>query len=114
MQRAERLGLLGDIAGENVIQGQETALSRQLRAGMLQRARETYDVGRLWTALEWFEEFMREDIHQYLGITTGIDVSQIFPVKLFSQFFCVGQISIVGQRNTMWGICVEWLGFSTR
>ena len=60
MQRAERLGLLGDIAGENVIQGQETALSRQLRAGMLQRARETYDVGRLWTALEWFEEFMRD------------------------------------------------------
>ena len=58
MERAERLGLLGKLAGEEVLGGQETELARQLRAGMLQRARETYDVGRLWTALEWFEEFV--------------------------------------------------------
>ena len=53
MNRAGHLGLLGSLAGEEVIGGEETELARQLR-----HERETYDVGKLWSALEWFEEFV--------------------------------------------------------
>jgi len=60
LQKAGRLGLLGDLAGRDAMREGETDLARDLRHGMLQRARETYDVGRLTTSLEWFEEFQAD------------------------------------------------------
>ena len=57
LEKAGRLGLLGDMPGQEAQREGESALVRDLRLGMLQRARETYDTGRLSTSLDWFEEF---------------------------------------------------------
>ena len=57
LEKADRLGLLGDMPGREARREGESALVRDLRLGMLQRARETYDIGRLSTSLDWFEEF---------------------------------------------------------
>jgi len=55
---AGRLGLLGELPGREVSREGETVAARELRLGMLARARQTYDVGRLHASLTGFEEFM--------------------------------------------------------
>ena len=60
MDKADRLGLLGGAQGRDGHREGESELARELRDGMLQRARETYDVGRLATSLDWFEEFQAD------------------------------------------------------
>ena len=57
LEKAGRIGLLGDTPGREARREGESTLVRDLRLGMLQRARETYDLGRLSTSLDWFEEF---------------------------------------------------------
>ena len=54
LQRAGRLGLL---CSDEQRPGESTT-AWHLRLGVRQRARETYDAGRLETALKWFEEFL--------------------------------------------------------
>ena len=54
---AGKLGLLGALPGNEISREGESAVARDLRLGVLTRARQTYDVGKLDTALKWFEEF---------------------------------------------------------
>ena len=42
-------------------------------------------------------QFVCKDVHQYLRVTVGVDVPQIFSVQLLSQFVCIGQVAIVGK-----------------
>ena len=55
---AGRLGLLGDLPGRELPRDGESAVARDLSSACIARARQTYDAGRLHTALTWFEEFM--------------------------------------------------------
>ena len=57
---AERLGLLGPMPDQTLASEGETMVAASLRRGMLQRARETYDVGRLETSLKWFSDFQAD------------------------------------------------------
>jgi len=60
LSTAGRLGLLGSMPGQEISREGETAVARDLRLGLLHRARETWDVDRLDTALKWFDDFMRD------------------------------------------------------
>ena len=60
LSTAGRLGLLGSMPGQETSREGETAVARDLRLGLLHRARETWDVDRLDTALKWFDDFMRD------------------------------------------------------
>ena len=77
---AGRLGLLGDLPGRELPRDGESAVARDLRLGIIARARQTYDAGRLHTALTWFEEFMgvarREPIFMHLQHSGDIDSMQ--------------------------------------
>ena len=57
---AEQLGLLGPMPDQSLASEGETMVGASLRRGLLQRARETYDLGRLETALKWFSDFQAD------------------------------------------------------
>ena len=92
LETADRLGLLGGLPGQEVSRDGETAVARDLRLGMLQRARETYDVGRLDTSLKWFEEFVADSQRspifaplQHAGDLTGMQYNQE-TLEMFSEY----------------------------
>ena len=57
---AEQLGLLGPMPDQSLASEGETMVAASLRRGLLQRARETYDLERLETALKWFSDFQAD------------------------------------------------------
>ena len=59
LTRAGKLGMLGPLPGP-AQDDTDSQLAQQLRDGVRQRARETYDLDRLETALVWFGEFLED------------------------------------------------------
>ena len=105
LEKADRLGLLGDMPGQEALREGESALVRDLRLGMLQRARETYDVGRLSTSLDWFEEFQidtqRAPIFRPLEHSGDIEamVYNQETLDMFSEYIRRRGSRLVGRRG---------------
>ena len=60
LRKAEQLHLTGPLGADDGAGDGETPLAAALRLGVRDRARETWDVGRLDTALTWFAEFAED------------------------------------------------------
>ena len=58
--RAEQLGLVGPLGDDDGEGDDENPLAAELRLGARDRARETWDVERLDTALGWYADFVRD------------------------------------------------------
>jgi hypothetical protein len=60
LDRAAKAGLIGPLGAAGGHADGESGLAAELRRGVRERARQTYDVGRLGDAVKWFGEFAED------------------------------------------------------